>query len=396
MQVEAASGAITNVRPCFNFKTLADEANERGISWRYYAAPYNVPGYVWATFDAINHIRYSSYWHQADIPDSRFVSDVSHGTLADITWLTTEVPTSDHPPASICAGENWTVRQINAIMSSKFWKSTAIVLAWDDFGGFYDHVAPPHINNIAFGPRVPAIVISPYARLGTIDHETYDFSSMLRFAEDVFHLRYLPEYDPSIPSIAGMFDFHQKPAAPLILPERRCPTYNPSFNGLVTLASKTLKNGQYTLRLDISGGQVATTFVSATSRVDGIDGKVAVSQMLAGDVLKVQMLPDPTQAGYYTLNTLRDRSLQVHAVVDGTIGGIALPESTLTLDRDKSQMVTVRMGTNTAIYLQDGEPADASRLKPGMKVVVQGLLDTHDWLMPRTSIVRVTRGPVPQ
>ncbi len=84
----------------------------------------------------------------------------------------------------MCDGENWSVEQINAIEKSKFWKSTAIVLTWDDFGGFYDHVPPPVINNIAFGPRVPTIVISPFARLHTVDHNVYDFGSMLKFAED--------------------------------------------------------------------------------------------------------------------------------------------------------------------------------------------------------------------
>ena len=225
--VKSSTGKITHPAPCFNFTTLADTANQAHVSWRYYSVPYGTSGYVWAAYDAIKHIRYSKYWAQSDIPDTQFASDVQHGKLAQITWLTTGMATSDHPPASICQGENWTVQQINAIMHSKFWKSTAIVLTWDDFGGFYDHVAPPVINNIGFGPRVPTIVISPYARAHSINHTTFDFSSMVRFTEDVFHLQPLPTYDPSIATIAGMFDFHQKPMAPYILAARKCPAYTP-------------------------------------------------------------------------------------------------------------------------------------------------------------------------
>ena len=207
----APNGMESKVLPCFDFTTLGDEATAAGVSWRNYSSPYGSAGYIWNAYDAIRHIRFGPAWRQnADFPESGFASDVAQGHLAAITWLTPDMTTSDHPPFSICAGENWTVVQINAIMRSRFWDSTAIVLTWDDFGGFYDHVPPPVVNNIALGPRVPAIVISPYSRRGFIDHTRYDFSSMIRFAEDVFHLPYLPTYTPRSPSIVRMLDFAQR------------------------------------------------------------------------------------------------------------------------------------------------------------------------------------------
>ena len=221
VRIKKSNGSFALVPPCFNFTTLGDEATKAGVSWRYYASQPGTFGYVWAAYDAIKHVRYSSEWQQADVPDTHFIADVASNNLPAITWLTTDFADSEHPPASMCQGENWTVRQINAIMQSPYWNSTAIVLTWDDFGGFYDHIAPPAIDNIGFGPRVPTMVISPYARAGYVDHTTYDFSSLIRFAEDDFGLSHLKSYDPGIASISGMFDFSEAPLPPWSLANAR-------------------------------------------------------------------------------------------------------------------------------------------------------------------------------
>jgi phospholipase C len=217
------NGHVRNVKPCFNARTLADEAQAHGVGWRYYAPYRGQIGYIWSTLDAIRHIRYSKLWTTHVLPEEQFVSDVHSGHLAPLTWLIPDLVVSDHPPASECSSENWTVEQINAIMSSKFWKSTVIVLTWDDFGGFYDHVAPPHSPISAFGPRVPAIIISPFARPHYVDHTTYNFDSVLRYIEDVLHLGHLSPMDAYAPSIAHAIRPNQKPLAPLILTPRACP-----------------------------------------------------------------------------------------------------------------------------------------------------------------------------
>lgn len=222
--VRTAAGSVRRVHPCFNLRSLTDLADRAHISWRYYASAPGTLGYVWATLDAIKHVRYGSDWKHADLPEHRFAADVARGRLADITWLTPDLPESDHPPFSMCAGENWTVHQINAIMRSRFWSSTVVVLVWDDFGGFYDHVAPPSHGSFDFGPRVPAIIISPWARPGNIDHTQYDFGSVLHFIEDVFHLPRLTRDDRAAISVRRALDFRQKPLQPLLLRERRCPS----------------------------------------------------------------------------------------------------------------------------------------------------------------------------
>ena len=213
----------TTTTPCFNLQTLANEASSARVSWRYYAAPAGVPGYIWDSLDAVKSIRQNStYWKQADVAYTKFPSDVASGKLAALTWLTPGTIVSDHPPESMCQGENWTVQQINAVMRSPLWKSTAIILTWDDFGGFYDHIPPPVVGGVSLGPRVPAIVISPYARSGFVDSNTYDFSSMVQFVEDTLKLPHLPGDVPGIGSLAPMLDFNQVPSSPLILKQQVC------------------------------------------------------------------------------------------------------------------------------------------------------------------------------
>ena len=105
-----------------------------------------------------------------------------------MAWLTGPNERTEHPNYATCDGENWTVDKINSIMQGPDWGSTAIFLTWDDFGGFYDHVAPPRIDSFGLGPRVPMIIISPYAKAGVITHTGYEFSSVLRFIEEIFDL----------------------------------------------------------------------------------------------------------------------------------------------------------------------------------------------------------------
>jgi len=190
-------------KPCWDNMTIADEANRAGVSWHYYAVPFNVQGYIWSSLDAIRHIRYSSQWQTNVTSPQNFVNDVQEGKLANITWLMPPFYASDHPPLNMCTGENWTVNQINAIMNSPYWWNTVIVVSWDDFGGFYDHVPPPHESEYTLGPRVPLIVISPYAQSSLIDHTQYDPRSILRLIEQIFNLPHLDAYDRTVNSLAS-------------------------------------------------------------------------------------------------------------------------------------------------------------------------------------------------
>ncbi len=220
--VEHEGGWITTEPPCFNFQTLADTLEEAHISWKYYAPSKGQYGYQFSTLDAIRHIRNGPLWNERVIPDNQFADDARNGRLPAVSWLVTGAA-NEHPPLSTCKGENWTVRQLNAVMEGPDWNSTVVFLTWDDFGGFYDHVPPPMISPYSLGPRVPLLIISPYARKGYISHTQYEFSSFLKFAERRFNLPALTKRDTEANDMLDSFDFNREPLPPLVLQEHRCP-----------------------------------------------------------------------------------------------------------------------------------------------------------------------------
>jgi phospholipase C len=203
--------------PCVDIRTLPDLLSAHHISWKDYRGdnPWVEP------FKMIRHIRYGPDWARV-VPESQFVRDVGSGRLPAVAWLTPPVGLSDHPPASLCEGENWTVRTLNALMRSPLWPSTIVVLTWDDFGGFYDHVAPPHMDLYGLGPRVPAIIISPWSKPGFVEHATLEFSSVLKTIEELHGLPPLAVRDRVANDILDAFDFSRRPAPPLVLHPRDC------------------------------------------------------------------------------------------------------------------------------------------------------------------------------
>ncbi|MFL5766918.1 MAG: alkaline phosphatase family protein, partial [Actinomycetota bacterium] len=220
------------IQACIDIPVLPDELTKAGVSWKYYA---NVNQWQNA-LQAIRHVRFGPEWRNVDTPES-FIKDIHHEQLPSVSWLIPPEAYNEHPgdakadPVSVCAGENWTVEQINAVMKSDYWASTAIIVVWDDFGGFYDPVAPPHVDIMGYGPRTPALIISPYTRQGSsadggsIDHHTYDFSSVLAFIEHNWGLQPLSERDANADALTGAFDFSSPPHLDkVILPLRKdCP-----------------------------------------------------------------------------------------------------------------------------------------------------------------------------
>ena len=219
-------GTVLDVFPCFDFETMGDLLTDAGISWRSYAPK----GFGWSGFVAINHIRNTDQWalHAVNdnLKDDFFAQDALAGNLPAVTWLVSQGGASDHAPWSICSGENWLSKQISAVMNGPLWNSTAIFLTWDDFGGFYDHVPPPTTDQFGLGPRVPMIIISPWAKHGFVSHTQYEFASVLKFMEKVFNLQKtlnpLRDGDPSLSDMEDAFDFTQNPPPPPVLTQRQC------------------------------------------------------------------------------------------------------------------------------------------------------------------------------
>lgn len=222
-QLMDAEGNISEEPPCWDFQTLADSLQNIGVSWKFYAPPAGQVGHNFSTLDAINHIRNSPLWTTNIAPYTQFASDAANGNLPAVSWLVNGTQ-NDHPKGSaVCNSENWAVNQINAIMQGPDWNTTAIFMTWDDFGGFYDHVPPPAVDLLGLGPRVPLIIISPYARASYISHTQYEFSSVLKFIEELYGLPPLTPRDANANDTTDSFDFTQSPLSPLILQPRNCP-----------------------------------------------------------------------------------------------------------------------------------------------------------------------------
>jgi phospholipase C len=222
VQVMDERGVITQQYPCFDFQTLADGLEAARLTWKYYAPGYGQGGYIWNALDAIKHIRQTPLWDAHVVPDGQFADDARNGRLPAVSWLVTG-RASEHPPASTCVGENWTVQQLNALMAGPLWGSTAVFITWDDFGGFYDHVPPPTVDAFGFGPRVPLLIVSPYAKRGYISHTQYEFASLLKFAETRYALPPLTARDRASNTLLDSFDFSQTPQPPRVLDLHPCP-----------------------------------------------------------------------------------------------------------------------------------------------------------------------------
>lgn len=223
VEVMDTNGKLSYEFPCFDIQTLADSLGAANISWKYYAPSSGQGGYNWNALDAIRHIRETSLWNAHVAPYTQFVSDAVGGNLPAVSWLVTIPDDSEHPVHSSCGGENWTVQQVNAVMQGPLWKSTVIFVTWDDFGGFYDHVPPSTLDVYGLGPRVPLLMISPFAKGGFISHTQYEFASFLRFVELRFGLQSLTARDANASDMTDSFNFLQAPLPPLILNQRLCP-----------------------------------------------------------------------------------------------------------------------------------------------------------------------------
>ena len=248
--IDSSGKESSSQYPCFEHPTLSDLLDAKGISWRYYTPS---AGSIWTGPDAIQHICQAQTqngqlvctggaWGNVIIPQTQVLTDIANNQLAAVSWVIPNGRASDHPESNDGSGPSWVASIVNAIGNSSYWSNTAIIITWDDWGGWYDHVAPPQVLlkcaqwgcGYAYGFRVPLIVVSPYAQAADISHTPHDFGSILRFIEETFGLPSLGYADAYADDLSDCFNFNQTPlkfqaipaavSAEQFLNDRRPPT----------------------------------------------------------------------------------------------------------------------------------------------------------------------------
>jgi phospholipase C len=243
--------ATANLRADYAWTDLTYLLHRAGVSWGYYVFKGSEPDCdsdaamscapvaqtartpsIWNPLPSFDTVRQDK--QRRDIKSlSAFLRAARTGSLPAVSWINPNGQVSEHPPGLITAGQTYVTGLVNALMRGPEWKSTAVFLTWDDWGGFYDHMQPPRVDENGYGLRVPGLVISPYARRGYIDHQVLSFDAYLKFIEDDFlhGQRIDPSTDgrpdprpdvrenaPILGNLVRDFDFRQPPRHPVLLP----------------------------------------------------------------------------------------------------------------------------------------------------------------------------------
>jgi phospholipase C len=225
--------------PCFTqFRTMADTLDAAHLTWKYYAPSTGSAGFdLWTAFDAISKVRYGPDWANIISPETRVLTDIqtcnaSSCAVPNVTWVVPDWTNSDHGGSGSNTGPSWVASITNSVHNNKYlWPSTAIIVVWDDWGGWYDNVPPPQSPQYGgtfkegdfrgLGIRVPMIIVSPFtyhlgAKGRNVVHTRYEFGSILKFIEEVYHLPPLGKRtdgytDQRAASIINAFDFTLSP-----------------------------------------------------------------------------------------------------------------------------------------------------------------------------------------
>lgn len=216
----------------FDVETIFDRLQAAGVSWKMYVQNYDPkqtfrsstahgPQVVWAPLLAFPRFLDSPTLFSRIVDLSQYYKDLEDGSLPAVSYI---VPSgaSEHPPGNVTVGQEFGASLVTAFMRSTSWHDGLFVLTYDDWGGYYDHVPPPQVDADGYGFRVPATFVSPYVRSGSIDHTVYDYTSILKFIEDRWHVQPLTARDASANSIANALDLSQS-ALPPRFPERTYP-----------------------------------------------------------------------------------------------------------------------------------------------------------------------------
>ncbi len=214
--------------------TIFDRLEEEGVSWKVYAQGYDPESnfrntearlgltdkgaqLVWLPLVGIPRFVDDPVLNSKIVDLSEFYVDADAGTLPQFSIIAPS-GLSEHPPGDLTLGHYFATDLIESLMMSPNWWSSALILTWDEWGGWADHVPPPQVDEDGYGMRVPGLIVSPYAKRGFVDSTTYDHTSPLALVEEVYGVEPIAERDRNANNLLNAFDFDQEPRSPVIPP----------------------------------------------------------------------------------------------------------------------------------------------------------------------------------
>jgi phospholipase C len=212
----------------YSFASLAQKLEAAGVSWNVYDGRAHP-----ASFSSLDPFSgFASFMTDEAlrsrlVPNARLFRDLVSGGLPAAAWVFPNPEESEHPMTDIRVGMWYVTAVVNALMKSPYWGTTVLVVSWDEYGGYYDHVPPPVVDEQGYGLRVPALIISSRAREGYVDHTEYDFSSVLRFMEKQLGVDPLSTRDANARDIGGSLDMARPPLRPLLIGAPEAGTASP-------------------------------------------------------------------------------------------------------------------------------------------------------------------------
>lgn len=240
MLAAQSGGYVDNNQPApteYDFPEITELFQGNKVDWKYYVTSGTEPDTeydrvigneteqeqnpnkytLWNPLPAFPRVENDPTQRSRLVDTSQFYTDAENGQLPQVSCVIPSGAVSEHAPSGVREGMAYVTGLINAVMKGPDWPSTVIFVAWDDWGGFYDHMAPPKVDQYGFGIRVPSFVVGPYVKESYVDHNTYSFDSWLRIAEERFSVVPMTSRDTAASDMLDAFDFTQKPRPPLIL-----------------------------------------------------------------------------------------------------------------------------------------------------------------------------------
>ncbi|HKD09024.1 MAG TPA: alkaline phosphatase family protein [Bryobacteraceae bacterium] len=287
----------------FGFPEITELLTSGQISWNYYVTSGTTPDSedgevigsptaqqqtpktfsVWNPLPLFPAVKNDPAQWSRLVDTAQFYADAMNGTLPQVSWVIPSGPVSEHPYSGIKEGMAYVTGLINAVMNGPEWNSTAIFVSWDDWGGFYDHVYPPQVDQYGLGMRTPGLVISPYSRQGFVDHKTYSFESWLKIVEERFGVNSMTARDNTANDMIDAFDFTQSPRPPFPLsPTVTGATYPPALQTITRPSNSVVVVNSPTGGYSLAPGSLASAYGTNLASAVAIAQSPALGTTLGG------------------------------------------------------------------------------------------------------------------